>query len=64
MDEDELRNRAASLEGQMQESSPMAASAVVWHELFQTLQAAGFTPLEALWIVGYLVSGGAKSATE
>ena len=37
---------------------PLAEAAGFFHEMFENLKAAGFTEHQALWIIGYCMSGG------
>lgn len=55
--EDELRAEAEKL---ISQTSPTVQGMVALNEVYNSLQAGGFTRLEALWIVGYVVSGAAN----
>lgn len=34
------------------------------HEIYQSLRAGGFSEFQALWIIGYVISGGARPKDE
>lgn len=58
-DEDELRAYAESLN-----ITPAGQGMFAINELYVSLKDGGFTRLEALWIVGYLLSGGSARLDE
>jgi len=43
---------------------PLKEAANFFHEVYTNLKEAGFTEKQALWIVGYCMSGGANISDE
>jgi hypothetical protein len=57
-----LRREAESIMQGADVGGPLEEGLVQLHEVFLSLKKGGFTKSEALWICGYIMSGGAKGA--
>jgi len=61
--EDEIRAKAEEIMKEMNES-PLSDGVTSVHEMFLSLQTAGFTRLEALWLAGYILISGSMHLEE
>jgi hypothetical protein len=60
VDKEELRKEANRLLSTADLPSGLDTVGMVLHPMYKSLRAGGFTRYEALWIAGYVVSGGAN----
>ena len=60
--EDEMRAKAEKIMKEI--DSPLNDGVTSVHEMFLSLQTAGFTRLEALWLAGYILISGSMHLEE
>jgi hypothetical protein len=60
MTDKDKEEEAERLLGEGYAMNPMGELGVGMHEMFTGLKEGGFTQLEALWIIGYVITGGSS----
>jgi hypothetical protein len=65
-DEQEMRSEAERLlsSAQLPAEGSLTQGISVMHEVYLSLKESGFSEFQALWIIGYIITGGQKPSEE